>query len=173
MKLVRTGVLKIQSQPVFSEINAASASVWNECLQLMEWYQWQRGYPHAHDAFWIGPDCEGWMDKNGCNPNHYIHKASKPSAKVAVIGCGRIANDGHLPAYRTAAEAGLCTLVGVCDVVPERAQQTARRYGTVAFETAEDMIAETQPEAVSITTHAVESSSPDAARPQRRVPCVV
>ena len=72
--------------------------------------------------------------------------------QVAVIGCGRIANDGHLPAYRTAAEAGLCTLVGVCDVIPERAEQTARRYGTVAFETAEDMIAETQPEAVSITT---------------------
>ena len=64
MKLVRTGVLKIQSQPVFSEINAASASIWNECLQLMEWYQWQRGYPHAHDDFWIGPDCEGWMDRN-------------------------------------------------------------------------------------------------------------
>ena len=63
MKLVRTGVLKIQSQPVLSEINAASASVWNECLKLMEWYQWQRGYPHAHDDFWIGPDCEGWMDK--------------------------------------------------------------------------------------------------------------
>ena len=62
MKLARTGVLKIPSQPVFSEINAASASVWNECLQLMEWYQWQRGYPHAHEAFWIGPDCEGWMD---------------------------------------------------------------------------------------------------------------
>ena len=72
--------------------------------------------------------------------------------QVAVIGCGRIANDGHLPAYRTAAQAGLCTLVGVCDVVPERARQTARRYGTAAFETAEDMIAETQPEAVSITT---------------------
>ena len=64
MKLVRTGVLKIQSQPVLSEINAASASVWNECLQLMEWYQWQRGYPHAHEDFWIGLDCEGWMDKH-------------------------------------------------------------------------------------------------------------
>ena len=63
MKLVRTGVLKIQTQPIFSEINAASASVWNECIQLMSRYQWQRGYPHAHDDFWIGPDCQGWMDK--------------------------------------------------------------------------------------------------------------
>ena len=72
--------------------------------------------------------------------------------QVAVIGCGRIANAGHLPAYRTAAEAGLCTLVGVCDVIPERARQTARQYDAKAFESAEDMIAETQPEVVSITT---------------------
>ena len=64
MKLVRTGVLKIQTQPIFSEISAASASVWNECIELMEWYQWQRGYPHAHDDFWIGSDCEGWIDKH-------------------------------------------------------------------------------------------------------------
>ena len=64
MKLVRTRVLKIQSQPILSEIHAASASVWNECIQLMDWYQWQRGYPHAHDDFWIGQDCEGWMDKH-------------------------------------------------------------------------------------------------------------
>ena len=63
MKLVRTSVLKIESQPIYSEINAASAEVWNECLALMDWYQWQRGYPHAHFDFWIGSDCEGWMDK--------------------------------------------------------------------------------------------------------------
>ena len=63
MKLVRTGVLKIEPQSIFSEINGASADVWNECLKLMDWYQWQRGYPHARDDFWIGPDCEGWMDK--------------------------------------------------------------------------------------------------------------
>ena len=75
MKVVRTGVLKIQSQPIFSEINAASASVWNECLQLMEWYQWQRGYPHARDDFWIGLDCEGWLDKN-LSKSHPLHSQS-------------------------------------------------------------------------------------------------
>ncbi len=63
LKLVRTHVLKIETQPIHSKINAASADVWNECLKLMDWYQWQRGYPHAHDDFWIGSDCEGWMDK--------------------------------------------------------------------------------------------------------------
>ena len=63
MKLVRTSVLKIESHPIYSQLNAASADVWNECLKLMDWYQWQRGYPHARDDFWIGPDCETWLDK--------------------------------------------------------------------------------------------------------------
>ena len=80
MKVVRTGVLKIQSQPLLSEINAASASVWNECLQLMEWYQWQRGYPHARDDFWIGLDCEGWLDKN-LSKSQPLHSQSIQSVR--------------------------------------------------------------------------------------------
>ncbi|MCZ6675637.1 MAG: Gfo/Idh/MocA family oxidoreductase [Candidatus Poribacteria bacterium] len=72
--------------------------------------------------------------------------------RVAVIGCGRIASDGHLPAYRAAAESGLCTLVGVCDVIIERAQEAARQYGVRPFDKVGEMIAETQPEVVSITT---------------------
>ena len=63
MKKVRTDVLKIDKQAIFSDINAASASVWDECLYQMDMYQWHRGYPHAHDHFWFGDDCEGWMDK--------------------------------------------------------------------------------------------------------------
>ena len=59
----RTKILKIDEQAIFSEINAASASVWDECLHLMDMYQWHRGYPHAHDHFWFGKDCEGWVDK--------------------------------------------------------------------------------------------------------------
>ena len=30
----------------------------------MDFYQYQRGYPHAHKDFYFGRDCEGWMDKN-------------------------------------------------------------------------------------------------------------
>lgn len=63
MKSVRTRRLKIEKQNIFSEINAASASVWNECCDLMSLYQYQRGYPHAHHDFYFGKDCEGWMDK--------------------------------------------------------------------------------------------------------------
>ena len=63
-KFHRTKILKIDKQPVFSDIQAASASVWNECLYLMDTYQWHRGYPHAHHDFYIGEDCGGWIDKN-------------------------------------------------------------------------------------------------------------
>ena len=59
----RTKILKIDRQDIFSDINSASASVWNECLHLMDMYQWHRGYPHAHDHFWFSKDCEGWVDK--------------------------------------------------------------------------------------------------------------
>ena len=59
----RTKILKVKRQACFSGIQEASASVWNECLYLMDMYQWRRGYPHAHDNFWFGKDCEGWVDK--------------------------------------------------------------------------------------------------------------
>ncbi len=62
-KFHRTEILKIVPQPIYSEINAASASVWNECKYQMTMFQWHRGYPHAHDHFYFGGDCEGWVDK--------------------------------------------------------------------------------------------------------------
>ena len=62
-KFHRTQILKIEPQPIYAEINAASASVWNQCLTLMNMYQWHRGYPHVHDHFYIRSDCEGWVDK--------------------------------------------------------------------------------------------------------------
>ena len=64
MKSVKAERLKIQPQLIFSEINAAAASVWNACCTLMDVYQYQRGYPHAHRHFYFGKDCEGWLDKN-------------------------------------------------------------------------------------------------------------
>ena len=52
----RTKILKIERQPIFSDINAASADVWNECCTLMRLYQWQRGYGHAHSEALKGLD---------------------------------------------------------------------------------------------------------------------
>ena len=77
----RTQTLKIEAQPIFSEVNAASATVWNSCTTLMDFYQYQRGYPHAHRDFYFGKDCEGWIDKK--LSNHFcIHKAGKRFGSV-------------------------------------------------------------------------------------------
>ena len=71
----RTKTLKIEPQPIFSEVNAASADVWNDSSTLMDFYQYQRGYPHAHRHFYFGKDCEGWIDKNISNP--ILHSQSR------------------------------------------------------------------------------------------------
>ena len=54
--------------------------------------------------------------------------------RVALIGCGAIATTQHLPAYEAAASAGLCRLVGVCDLDAERAHSAASHFGVPAFE---------------------------------------
>ena len=69
-----------------------------------------------------------------------------------MAGCGSIASSGHLPACQAAAEAGLCELVGVCDVVAERAQSVSREYGAPAFDMVAEMLACTRPEVLVITT---------------------
>ncbi|MYA70285.1 IS200/IS605 family element transposase accessory protein TnpB [Candidatus Poribacteria bacterium] len=64
----RTQTLKIEPQPIFPVVNGASADVWNDCSTLMDFYQYERGYPHAHRDFYFGKDCEGWIDKKLSNP---------------------------------------------------------------------------------------------------------
>ena len=75
----RTQTLKIEAQPIFSEVNAASAEVWNSCTTLMDFYQYQRGYRHAHRDFYFGKDCEGWIDKKLSNP--LLHSQSKQAVR--------------------------------------------------------------------------------------------
>lgn len=76
----RTQILKIEAQPIFSEVNAASADVWNDCLTLMDFYQYQRGYPHAHRDFYFGNQaCEGWIDKHLSHP--LLHSQSRQSVR--------------------------------------------------------------------------------------------
>lgn len=48
--------------------------------------------------------------------------------KIAVIGCGGIANGKHLPSLKK--QAARCELVAFCDLVEERAKQAAKDYGT-------------------------------------------
>jgi predicted dehydrogenase len=73
--------------------------------------------------------------------------------RVGIVGCGRIATGGHLPAYQLAARSGLCTLVGVCDVDATRAHEVGRSFDVPVFATAADLLATGRPDAVSIATH--------------------
>ena len=75
----RTQMLKIEEQPIFSEVNAASGAVWNDCCLQMDMYQWQRGYPHAHRDFFFGKDCEGWIDERLSNP--LLHSQSRQAVR--------------------------------------------------------------------------------------------
>lgn len=45
---------------------------------------------------------------------------------VAVIGCGTIATSSHIPAYTANKNAEICYF---CDLIPERAQKAAEKYG--------------------------------------------
>ncbi len=72
--------------------------------------------------------------------------------KVAVIGCGQIATAQHLPAYREAEETGVCSLVGVCDLVPERVARAGKQFEVAGFLDAEEMLERTRPDVVSIAT---------------------
>lgn len=46
--------------------------------------------------------------------------------KVAIIGCGTIANNAHIPAYLKNEEA---EIVYFCDIIPERAEAAVEKYG--------------------------------------------
>ena len=47
--------------------------------------------------------------------------------RVGIIGCGGIANGKHMPALKKVKD---CEMVAFCDIVPERAEQAAEKYGT-------------------------------------------
>ena len=46
--------------------------------------------------------------------------------RVAIVGCGGIANGKHMPSLKTVAE---CEMVAFCDLVEERAVSAAKTYG--------------------------------------------
>ena len=47
--------------------------------------------------------------------------------KVGIIGCGGIANGKHMPSLAKVKD---CEMVAFCDIIPERAEQAAKEYGT-------------------------------------------
>ena len=75
--------------------------------------------------------------------------------KVAVIGLGNIGNI-HAPAYKSDP---LSELVAVCDIIPERADKAAAKYGVRAYYSVEDLLRHEQLHAVSICTAGAENGA--------------
>lgn len=57
--------------------------------------------------------------------------------KVGIIGCGKITQVRHAPEY---AENADCKLVAFYDVVKERAEELAKEYGGVAYDSIEELL---------------------------------
>ena len=75
--------------------------------------------------------------------------------KVAVIGMGPIGNL-HARIYK---EDQLCDLVGVCDIIEERARAAGERLGVPWFLSAPEMLAAVKPDVCSVATGGHEYSS--------------
>lgn len=74
-----------------------------------------------------------------------LRKLSK--IRVAVIGCGSIAEKRHIPEY---ADNPNVELIAFCDVVNQRAQHYADLYGAKAYTNYEEMLSTEKPDAVSV-----------------------
>ncbi len=71
--------------------------------------------------------------------------------KVAVIGCGNIANAAHIPAYMKNSEVEIKYF---CDIIPERAEKCVEKYGCgKAVTDYHDFLNDPEIEAVSVCTH--------------------
>ncbi|MFC7062016.1 Gfo/Idh/MocA family protein [Halobacillus seohaensis] len=67
--------------------------------------------------------------------------------KVAIIGCGSIAQNRHLLEYEANEEVDI---VAVCDIVEERAMVTAEAFGARAYTDYEDLFSKENVDAVSV-----------------------
>ena len=70
--------------------------------------------------------------------------------RVAVIGCGTIANSAHIPSYMKNEKA---EIVYFCDIIPERAEAAVEKYGCgKAVVDYHDVLKDPEVEAVSVCT---------------------
>ena len=51
--------------------------------------------------------------------------------RIAIVGCGGIANQKHMPSIKT--QADKAEMVAFCDIIPERAEKAAKEYGVEKF----------------------------------------
>lgn len=91
--------------------------------------------------------------------------------RVAVIGCGTIANHAHIPSYMANAKAEIKYF---CDIIPERAQKAVEQYGCgVAVTDYTEVLADEEVVAVSICTpnHMHSKIAIDAMKAGKHVLC--
>ena len=91
--------------------------------------------------------------------------------KVAVIGCGTIANSAHIPAYMANPDAEIKYF---CDILPHKAEAAVEKYGCgTAVVDYHDVLADPEIEAVSVCTPNKEHSriSIDALAAGKNVLC--
>lgn len=67
--------------------------------------------------------------------------------KVGVIGCGRIAQERHLPEY---AQNEYAQIVGVFDLNRERSEMIAQKYGATAYSSYQELLCNPDIQAVSV-----------------------
>ena len=73
--------------------------------------------------------------------------------RVAVIGTGMIANSAHFPALNILRKEGKVEVVGVADIRPEAAQETAKRHDVPNWYTdPQKMLDELHPDFVAVCT---------------------
>ena len=67
--------------------------------------------------------------------------------KIGILGCGKIAQVRHIPEY---ADNPNCQLVGFFNPTKSRAEDMAAKYGGKAYDTAEELLANPEIDAVSV-----------------------
>ena len=73
--------------------------------------------------------------------------------RVAVIGCGMIANSAHFPALNILRDEGILEVVGVADIRVDVAEETAKRHNVPAFYAdPQQMLDELHPDFVAVCT---------------------
>ncbi len=61
--------------------------------------------------------------------------SANETLRIGIIGCGGIANQKHMPALKKQPDV---QMVAFCDIIPERAEQAAKEYGTQDAKVYED-----------------------------------
>ena len=67
--------------------------------------------------------------------------------KIGILGCGKIAQVRHIPEY---ADNPNCELKGFFNPTKSRAEDMAAKYGGKAYDTAEELLADPEIDAVSV-----------------------